>query len=152
MFTRREALIAAAAVGTTLGAVALAASPAKPVLNSSVFDWEKIAAVATKYGSKREVVKTPTATADQLDIHVTTVNPGQRAHEPHRHSEEEIIIVKQGTIESMQEGVTTKVGPGSIIFEASNQLHGLANVGDTPATYFVIKWWSPGTLQAKSGE
>jgi quercetin dioxygenase-like cupin family protein len=130
----------------------LAATPAKQVLTSSVFDWDKIAATPTKYGEKRDVIKSATATADQLDIHVTTVNPGQRYHEPHRHPEEEIIIVKEGTIESMQEGVTTKVGPGSIIFEASNQFHGLANAGDTPATYFVIKWWSPGTLAATTNE
>jgi XRE family transcriptional regulator, regulator of sulfur utilization len=153
MFTRRDALVAVAAIGATLSAVALAApTPTKPALNSSVFDWEKNAAEATKYRAKRDVVKSPTATANQLDIHVTTVNPGQRSHEPHRHPEEEVIIVKEGTIESMQEGVTTKVGPGSVIFEASNQLHGLANAGDTPATYFVIKWWSPGTLPAKASE
>jgi quercetin dioxygenase-like cupin family protein len=153
MINRRDVFVALIAVGTTLGAVALAATtPAKPLLNSSVFDWEKIAAEVTKYGAKRNVVTMPTATADQLDIHVTTVNPGQRSHDPHRHPEEEVIIVKEGAIDSMQEGVTTKVGPGSVIFEASNQLHGLANAGDTPATYFVIKWWSPGTLPVKSGE
>jgi quercetin dioxygenase-like cupin family protein len=151
MITRRDLVLVAFTVATTICAVALAESTTKPrVLDSSVFDWEKIAAVATKYGAKREVVKSPTATADQLDIHVTTVNPGQRAHDSHRHPEEEIIIVKEGTIESMQEGVTTTVGPGSIIFEASNQLHGLANAGDTPATYYVIKWWSPGALPAKT--
>ncbi|HEY4235086.1 MAG TPA: cupin domain-containing protein [Lacipirellulaceae bacterium] len=149
MIMRRDILVAGVAASLTIGALALAQSPAKAILNSSVFDWAKMAATATKYGEKRDVVKSPTATADQLDIHVTTVNPGQRSHEPHRHPEEEVIIVKEGTIESMQEGVTTKVGPGSVIFEASNQLHGLANGGDTPATYLVIKWWTPGTLQAK---
>jgi XRE family transcriptional regulator, regulator of sulfur utilization len=150
MITRRDVLVACLAAGVAIGAMAMAESPAKPVLSSSVFDWDKIAAVATKYGEKRDVVKSPTATADQLDIHVTTVNPGERSHEPHRHPEEEVIIVKEGTIESMQEGVTTKVGPGSVIFEASNQLHGLANGGDTPATYFVVKWWTPGSLPVKA--
>ncbi len=152
MITRRDALVVLVAVGTTLGAVAIAATPAKQVLNSSVFEWKKIAATPTKYGEKRDVVKSSTATSDQLDIHVTTVNPGQRSHDPHRHPEEEIIIVKEGTIESMQEGVTTKFGPGSVIFESSNQFHGLANAGDTPATYYVIKWWSPGTLAATTNE
>src|SRR5215471_2764911 len=116
MITRRDVVVAAVAVGSTLGAVALAATTANDILSSSVFDWAKIVATPTKYGEKREVVLAPTATADQLDIHVTTVNPGQRSHDPHRHPEEEIIIVKEGTIESMQEGVTTKLGPGSIIF------------------------------------
>jgi hypothetical protein len=74
MITRRDALVALVAVGTSLGAVALAAPTTKQVLASSVFDWDKITATSTKYGEKRDVVKSPTATADQLDIHVTTVN------------------------------------------------------------------------------
>ena len=56
------------------------------------------------------------------------------------------IIVKEGTLESVQKGVVKRAGPGSIIFEASNELHGVRNIGTTPATYFVIKWYSPGTL------
>jgi quercetin dioxygenase-like cupin family protein len=150
MLTRRDIAVACVAACLTVAAMATAESPAKTVLGSTSLDWEKIGAVATKYGEKREVVKMPTATLDQLDVHVTTVNPGQRAHDPHRHPEEELIVVKEGTIESMQEGVTTKVGPGSVIFEASNQLHGVSNCGDSPATYFVIKWWPPGMLAGKS--
>jgi mannose-6-phosphate isomerase-like protein (cupin superfamily) len=37
-----------------------------------------------------------------------------------------------------------RVGPGSIIFQASNQMHSIRNVGTTPATYHVIQWKSPG--------
>jgi quercetin dioxygenase-like cupin family protein len=59
------------------------------------------------------------------------------------HPDEELIIVKEGTLEAMQNGVTKQPGAGSIIFEASNQFHGLRNVGKTPATYYVIKWLSP---------
>ena len=94
----------------------------------------------------------PTATLDQLAVHVTTVKPGERAHDPHRHWEEELIIVKEGTVESMQNGETMRLGPGSVIFEASNELHGLRNVGDTPASYFVIKWFPPGSLAAPSSD
>jgi len=57
------------------------------------------------------------------------------------------MIVKEGTLESVQNGEVKRAGPGSIIFQASNQLHGVRNVGSTPATYFVIKWYSPGMLK-----
>jgi hypothetical protein len=36
-----------------------------------------------------------------------------------------------------------------VIFQAANQPHSIKNVGDTPATYHVIKWNSPGMLQKK---
>ena len=75
------------------------------------------------------MLKAPVATLDQLQLHVTTVGPHQKAHEAHKHPEEELIIVKEGMIDAMQNGETTRVGPGSVIFEASNELHGLAERG-----------------------
>ena len=52
-----------------------------------------------------------------------------------------------GTVESLVNGEQRRVGPGSVIFQASNQMHGIRNVGDGPATYHVIRWNSPGMLK-----
>ena len=116
-------------------------------MSSSVFNWEKIPVKETKTGATRDFFKAPTATLDQLECHVTTVKPGEASHAAHSHPEEELIIVKEGLLESVQNGEVKQAGPGSIIFEASNQLHGVRNSGSTPVTYFVIKWYSPGTLK-----
>jgi mannose-6-phosphate isomerase-like protein (cupin superfamily) len=40
----------------------------------------------------------------------------------------------------LSDGKWVKVGPGSVVFNASNSLHGFRNVGTTPATYHVINW------------
>jgi quercetin dioxygenase-like cupin family protein len=40
------------------------------------------------------------------------------------------------------DGQLQRVGPGSVIFNASNQLHSLRNVGNSAATYHVINWKS----------
>jgi len=61
-----------------------------------------------------------------------------------------VIIVKEGTVEAMVNGQMKRVGPGSVIFQASNQLHGIRNVGQTAAVYHVIKWNSPGMLKDKT--
>ena len=37
------------------------------------------------------------------------------------------------------------MGPGSVLFFASMQPHAVQNIGDVPATYFVINWASPGS-------
>jgi len=148
MITRRDLCVALVAVSTACAAVVWAQSPAVPPVRSMIFDWSQVKAGPTPTGQKRVFMRTPTTTLDQLDVHATTINPGQRAHDPHRHWEEELIIVKEGTVEAMQNGETTVVGPGSVIFEASNELHGLRNVGDAPATYLVIKWFPPGSLNA----
>ena len=46
-------------------------------------------------------------------------------------------------------GEWRRVGPGSVVFEASNQLHGLRNAGQTQAAYHVFKWHTPATPKAK---
>jgi len=48
--------------------------------------------------------------------------------------------VKEGQVETFQNGKTTRLGPGSIIFHSSNDLHNISNVGTSPATYHVIQW------------
>ena len=80
-------------------------------------------------------------------MHVTTLNPGQTSHAPHQHPNEELLIVKEGTVEAFVSGEWKKLGVGSIIFQASNQLHAIRNVGTGPTTYHVINWSSPGMLK-----
>jgi quercetin dioxygenase-like cupin family protein len=67
------------------------------------------------------------------------------SHPPHRHPNEELVIIREGTVEALVNGEWKRVGPGSVIFNASNQLHGLRNVGSGPATYHVINWISQQT-------
>ena len=52
-------------------------------------------------------------------------------------------------MESLVNGELKVVGPGSVIFQAANQVHSIKNVGTTPATYHVIKWNSPGMLRKR---
>lgn len=141
--TRRDVLVAVIASGLTLGGVA-ATSAQKPVLGSRVFDWTAMTATPNKTGEVRRVVQQPTATLDELEMHITTLKPGEASHPPHQHPNEELLIIREGTVEALVAGEHKRIGPGSIIFQASNQLHNIRNVGDLPATYHVINWKSPG--------
>ena len=49
-------------------------------------------------------------------------------------------------VEALVAGDWVKLGPGSVIFQASNIDHAIRNAGEVPATYHVIKWNSPGML------
>lgn len=146
MISRRDCIVALVVACTTLVTVAWAQSTSRPVLHSTLFDWEKIKPQETSTGAKRNIFADRTATLDQLSCHATTVNPGMASHPPHKHVEEELIIIKEGAFEVMQNGKITQVGPGSVIFEASDEMHGMRNVGEVPGTYFVVKFWPPGML------
>jgi quercetin dioxygenase-like cupin family protein len=148
MITKRDGLVAVITLSATLTVIGLANSDTS-LMGSSIFDWNSIEAKPTKIGSTRKFFQAPTATLDELECHVTTLNPGETPHPPHKHPDEELIIVKEGTVESLVNGQIKRVGPGSVIFQASNQMHSIRNVGETPATYHVIKWNSPGMLKAK---
>ena len=141
--TRRACLTATAIAWAS----ATSGTPAAQPLRPTAFTWEELAArpLGTS-GLSRQILRDATATLDQLEFHITTLPPGKTSHAPHKHPNEEIIIVKEGTVEALVDGTLKRLGPGSFIFQASNHLHGLTNVGDVPATYYVINWNSPGTL------
>jgi quercetin dioxygenase-like cupin family protein len=143
--TRRDLVIAAVSIVATCCAFA-AAAPKTPALGWAVYNWNSIPVVKTPVGETRQFVRAPTATLNQLEIHATTLNPGLQSHPPHRHANEEVIIVDQGTVEAYGEGKWTRVGPGSVIFNAANTLHAIRNAGDTPATYHVVSFTTPATL------
>jgi quercetin dioxygenase-like cupin family protein len=148
MITRRDVFVALVAVVATLVSV-VAAQTQPSVMRSALFDWNAVAAQQTDVGARRQFFKSPTATLDELSLHVTTLNPGASSHPPHKHPNEELVIVKEGTVEALVNGELKKAGPGSVIFNASNELHSIKNVGTTPATYHVINWYSPGMKQAQ---
>ena len=144
MLTRRDFLVALLSITATATVVTFAQNE-KPVMTSSVWDWNKIAVEDAKYGSKRQFFRVATPTLKELECHVTTLNPGQSPHAPHKHPAEEVLVVREGTVEVLNNGEYKRVGPGSVIFQASNQMHTIKNVGDTPATYHVFQWISEKT-------
>ena len=139
---KRDLVVAFVAIVSTLGVIAIKGQ--SKVMQSTAFDWNSIAVKDTEVGSVRQFFKSPTATLDELECHVTTLKPGLQSHAPHQHVNEELVIIREGTVEVLSNGEWKKVGPGSVVFNASNQLHALRNVGTTLAVYHVINWKSPG--------
>jgi XRE family transcriptional regulator, regulator of sulfur utilization len=141
--TRRDLCVALVAVLATACAFSLAGQ--KPVLGSTVVDVNSVPSLPASYGSVRHFFSSPTATLENLELHVTTLNPGQQPHAPHHHPNEELILLQKGTVETLSNGKWVRVGAGSVIFNASNQLHGLRNVGSEPAVYFVVNFKTAAT-------
>jgi len=147
MITRRDIIVAAVAFSATVAVVALAQTAAKAPMASSAWDWNDLKVQTMKYGLRRDVFLARTPMLDRLDCHITTLNPGEMPHPPKPHDGEELIIIKEGTIETIQKDRTNRVGAGSILFELPDEVQGMRNVGQSPATYFVVRWFAPGTLK-----
>jgi quercetin dioxygenase-like cupin family protein len=116
--------------------------PAAPLV-SNVFAWDKLTVTPTAKGVRRDVFDGPTATVDKMHCHITTLNPGEKSGEPSKHLQEEVIIVKEGTVEAHWDGQSKNGGPGSVIFFAAGATSFLRNAGPTPCTYIVIYYSTP---------
>ena len=139
ILTRRQLFLVVGLSFIVGAGLALAATSAKPVMHSCIINWDELKIAKTKIGERRTVFDNSTLTLSNLECHITTLNPGEFAHPPHRHPDEELIILKEGTVAAFQVDHTNIVNAGGIIFEASNESHNLRNVGTTPATYYVVR-------------
>ena len=136
--SRRDlcSLLPAAAL---LSAWPLQGQTPETLANSEVFPFDKLPVHRSASGAEtRPVLQGKLPTGEMLEVHETLLPPGAMPHPPHHHLRSELWLVRQGTVELTVNGHGQTIGPGGVGFAASNQEHGIKNVGNGPAQYFVV--------------
>ena len=146
IMNRREVCVAMSALAA-LGGFGLQANAESAVdmekenvlSRSEVFPYDQLPVTQLPNGgTMRKVISGFLVTGEYIEVHESMLPPGKMPHPPHRHRNSEVLFIRDGRLEFLNDGKPEPVGPGGVVFTASNVLHGLKNVGDTPATYFVI--------------
>ncbi len=135
-YTRRDMAL----VATSLAAASASAKPLEEeVLPSKCYPFTSLPAKTSAKGMEvRQVFDGLTHQGFPINMHISTLPPGQSPHPAHTHVHEEMMMIETGTLELTISGQTTRIGPGSVAYVHSNDLHMLQNVGEIPATYFVL--------------
>lgn len=107
---------------------------------SMFYDWNDIEFKTTAKGGKRQIMRRPTASLEEMEMHVTTLNEGVTSHAEHVHDSEEIILVIKGEVEESINGIPHRAGPGSLFLLMDNVSHGIRNAGKGQCEYFAFKW------------
>jgi quercetin dioxygenase-like cupin family protein len=105
-----------------------------------VKDWSTLEFKASANGGRRDIMRQPLSALKELEIHTTTLNEGLPSHNAHIHPDEEIILVRFGTVEETINGKPFSAGPGSVIFLTDDDNHGIRNIGSGPCEYYAIRW------------
>jgi len=111
---------------------------AEALIPSKVFRFDDLPVEYHDGNSLRRILKGKTHTGYAMEMHETDLAPGAMPHPAHHHAHEEVFLVREGALEVTIAGRTSRLGPGSAAYVASNDEHGVKNAGTTHAQYFVI--------------
>ena len=108
------------------------------MLSSKSFPFEELSGRRNGAIKLYRILTGNTHSGYRIDLHESELVGGAAPHPPHRHVHEELLFVREGELEVVMNGQSTRLGPGSCAFMASNDLHGYRNPGAVSAKYFVL--------------
>ena len=88
-----------------------------------------------------------TASIQDLACHISVLNPHRIPHPPHRHEEEEILLLLAGEVDLILPDLTThdasertRLRAGEFVYYPARFTHTLETTSAQPANYLMFKW------------
>jgi mannose-6-phosphate isomerase-like protein (cupin superfamily) len=109
-----------------------------PVLGTKAYLYDQLPVITNGQNKQRPLFTGKTHTGFKMESHQSDIAPGEVNHPPHRHLREEMMLIREGTMELTISGKPMRLGPGDVGFIGSNEIHNAKNVGTTRAQYFIV--------------
>jgi mannose-6-phosphate isomerase-like protein (cupin superfamily) len=142
-YSRRELGILLPALAATASAQTAAPAAADsveklPVLGTKAYIYNDLPVTTNGKNKQRRLFTGKTHTGFKMESHQSDIAPGEVNHPPHQHLREEMMLIREGTMELTISGKPMRLGPGDVGFIGSNEMHNAKNVGATRAQYFIV--------------
>ena len=122
-------------------------------LSSHVFNLAKLSTAKDSSRDRIQFMDGRTSVLANIEVHLTTLEPGKAAHPPHTHTnQEELIIVKEGLINVTIKGKSKLLSAGSVAYSIPGDEHGAVNAGKTKASYYLVKYTTQSLVDTKRGD
>jgi mannose-6-phosphate isomerase-like protein (cupin superfamily) len=109
-----------------------------PVMRTHAYLYNELPVTTNGKNKQRRMFTSKTHTGFKIESHQSDIAPGEVNHPPHQHLREEMMLIREGTMELTISGKPMKLGPGDVGLIGSNEMHNAKNVGTTRAQYFIV--------------
>jgi len=114
--------------------------PEKPALKTSVISEKQVPPDIQGWGRFLTYFSGDTEHVSDVLTGVAVIKPGAQIHPPHKHIEEEFLMVLEGNGTWTIGNKDFAASSGDILYAAPWDLHGLKNTGVTPLRFVVFKY------------
>ncbi|MBL7818371.1 MAG: cupin domain-containing protein [Saprospiraceae bacterium] len=119
---------------------------------SQVIRWDSLEAKTENGRTRRLLLEGNTTFLKYFRVHATTIEAGKAPNPPHPNKDaDELFIVKEGKIKVTIGEKSKVIEKGGVAVVLSEEVHGIENVGDTPATYYVFRYQSKNSTDLLRG-
>ncbi len=109
-----------------------------PVFKTRSYIYKDLPVTTNGQNRQRRMFTAKTHTGFKIESHQSDIAPGEVNHPPHQHLREEMMLIREGTMELTISGKPYRLGPGDVGVIGSNEIHNAKNVGATRAEYFIV--------------
>jgi (S)-ureidoglycine aminohydrolase len=112
----------------------------KEVLSQVVY-WDSLPTKTENGRTRRLLMEGTSIHLKYFRVHATTIEAGKNPNPPHPNKDaDELIIVKEGKIKMTIGDKSKVIETGGVAVVLADEVHGIENVGTTPATYYVFRY------------
>ena len=120
-------------------------------LKSQVFSLDQTETLNESFGTVNLFTKGIESTYGTKNVTtgVLTILPKSEAHPPHKHSEEEYLLITKGSGTWSLNGEEFPANTGDLLYAAPWDLHGIFNSDTTTLEFYFVKWENKGVESPK---